>query len=467
MSKLDKTLGIQELYTQADLSEIDSLNDIRALIEKNDYFKNPDAFLSLIKELFRINEDGKQSKRKTKEYKRLILKYISNARILEDGKFEITNIKQILKGEKDNLNYEITRRKILGKGTYGLVREVKDNLGNEFALKISLATEEPKLVDDLLEILLLIFLSTHSKTGIFFPQKVIPFIRSNNPNIDIEINQKPELLKNYKAKLYVLQEKYDIILGDYLLNKKVSLQKKLNVLAQVGFGLYVSKRIFSFIHSDFKFNNIMIKLKNPKKKIITETIDGKTYELVIKEGEPLVKFIDLGMTSIIIDNDFLISKHNPKNEIIIKLSKCEYKDLFYFIYTFYLIKIKKIKENQNKKILDEKILDFFRYIIEKNNIAFKKAATQISNIDNNHFLNTVKNKTELKEVINEINEVTGEDKKYSRHITYINSQLNELCQNQEINENINDSPLYPRNFIKAILEYAQSKSYNLNLKEIN
>ena len=143
------------------------------------------------------------------------------------------------------------------------------------------------------------------------------------------------MLKNYKANLFVLQEKYDIELGKYLLHESVSLSAKLNVLAQVGFGLYISKKIFSFIHSDFKFNNIMIKLENPEK-IIKETIDGKTYELVIEKGNPLVKFIDLGLSSIKIDKKFLITNQNPTDKNIIQLSKCEYRDLFYFIYTFYL-----------------------------------------------------------------------------------------------------------------------------------
>ena len=214
------------------------------------------------------------------------------------------------------------------------------------------------------------------------------------------------------------------------------------------------------MHSDFKFNNIMIKLRNPEKKIITETIDEKTYELVIEEGKPLVKFIDLGMSSIKIDKKFLITNENPTDKDIIQLSKCEYRDLFYFIYTFYFI----IEKNNN-------ILEFFKFIIEKNNNVFKEAAKKISNINDIHFLNTVKNKTELNEVTKEIKEyISVNEYLENSEIYYIFYELLKLCKIQEINENIIETPLIPRNFIKAILEYAESKSksksLNLNLKEI-
>ena len=53
-------------------------------------------------------------------------------------------------------------------------------------------------------------LSAYEDTAIF-PQ-IIPFI-NNNPNLDNE--NKNELLKNYKANLYVLQEKYDKTLRTY------------------------------------------------------------------------------------------------------------------------------------------------------------------------------------------------------------------------------------------------------------
>ena len=81
----------------------------------------------------------------------------------------------------------------------------------------------------------------------------------------------------------------------------------------------------------------MIKLENPEKKIIEKIIDGETYEIVIEEGKPLVKFIDLGMSSIKIDKKFLITNENPTDKDIIQLSKCEYRDLFILYILFILL----------------------------------------------------------------------------------------------------------------------------------